>query len=805
MFYKKFIISTKANRSEEFIKIFAISQDLKNIITGNWDNIIKIFDIQSCKFVRTLKGHSDSVYFTSVSSDNKYIASASFDKTIRLWDKNTGECIHVFQGHNDCINTVIFSHDNKYLISGSRDKTIKIWDINTKSCVKTLKGHVGSVEALTLTPDGEKLISGSTDGSIRIWNFKNRKKIDVLQDYGSIIYDIKVSPNGEYVISNSKNTIKIWNIETLDLMFTLTGHKDIIISFSISNDGNYLITGSENGHIIVWDLNSKKIINEIKNDYNIEFIRVYNSPKNLIELSFIHLDNDGNIVQWIKFNKDSIKQFKLFDRLEEDEFNNLLNSLIYSRVSFDIIVNDFNISKDEVKNTIKFLKDNNIIDGFFDDDGNFLSFLYVQDSIKEILNLSGKIEISNISKSLNIKDTLISKIINDMIIGNVINGYFNTDNSIFITHEELMSELLFSLKKNKIIKLDNLHDLFDVNKKVVIDIINFLIKRGDLCNIIIDDECIKTTDYEECVPIEILEPEEIVDVPVEITPERSTKQITKDIKNKITTVQKVKKKKTRIDDYINVVESSIHRMIKIFEILEIPAFYEETLMFFKELTNLQSSNLSKFITTNFFSKLNEFQDQLNQIISNNKQLSPDECHELEFKSLEIIQEFLETIKTQLNEYVKNLNEPGLFKVLNEAFNNFDKFVINQYKLYLENILDSMIIMDDKSNNIALYFRFRPTCESDILKQITDLLNKEKGKLIHDEFNIIEFKSNKIYGYMKKINNCQVILVTTGCIIPMLLTYFNDCISNINLKDINLIKKNKKRLEKMISNSFNFSK
>lgn len=67
------------------------SPDGRFIASGSNDNFIKIWDIQSGKCVKDLKGPRDEVISLAFSSDGRFIASSSSDGTIRLWDVNTGK------------------------------------------------------------------------------------------------------------------------------------------------------------------------------------------------------------------------------------------------------------------------------------------------------------------------------------------------------------------------------------------------------------------------------------------------------------------------------------------------------------------------------------------------------------------------------------------------------------------------------------------------------------------------------------------------------------------------------------------
>ena len=64
----------------------SFSPDGKTLASGSWDYTVKLWDVASAKELKTLSGHSDSVWSVSFSPDGKTLASGSRDYTVKLWN-----------------------------------------------------------------------------------------------------------------------------------------------------------------------------------------------------------------------------------------------------------------------------------------------------------------------------------------------------------------------------------------------------------------------------------------------------------------------------------------------------------------------------------------------------------------------------------------------------------------------------------------------------------------------------------------------------------------------------------------------
>ena len=78
-----------------------------------------------CAFARSV---AVDVLEGGIHREEKKVVSGSWDQTVRIWDAVTGECEQTLQGHSDWVSSASFSPDGTKVVSGSEDQTVRIWD-----------------------------------------------------------------------------------------------------------------------------------------------------------------------------------------------------------------------------------------------------------------------------------------------------------------------------------------------------------------------------------------------------------------------------------------------------------------------------------------------------------------------------------------------------------------------------------------------------------------------------------------------------------------------------------------------------
>lgn len=205
------------------------SGDGRELVAGNTDHSVVVYDIERGQSVLNLQNHQDDVNAVCFgdSSSPHIIYSGSDDATIRVWDRRSmsdGREAGIFCGHKEGLTYVDSKGDGRYVLSNGKDQLMKLWDLrkmvspnefeqghysryrgtfdyrfsayeadveyepHPKDCsVVTFRGHsvLKTLIRCHFSPPGSTdsryVYSGSEDGNVWIWDMdaQVKGKIDV--------------------------------------------------------------------------------------------------------------------------------------------------------------------------------------------------------------------------------------------------------------------------------------------------------------------------------------------------------------------------------------------------------------------------------------------------------------------------------------------------------------------------------------------------------------------------------------------------------------------------------------------------
>ena len=119
--------------------------------------------------------------------EGRRIVSGSWDQTVRVWDAASGTELACLRGHDSAVNCVSFDREGRRIVSGSWDKMVRVWDAaseapswpasagtTTRSGAWRSTGRVGGSSA------------GRDDHTVRVWDAATGDCLEVIQGFGDV-------------------------------------------------------------------------------------------------------------------------------------------------------------------------------------------------------------------------------------------------------------------------------------------------------------------------------------------------------------------------------------------------------------------------------------------------------------------------------------------------------------------------------------------------------------------------------------------------------------------------------------------
>jgi COMPASS component SWD3 len=183
--------------------------------------------------IKTLDGHTHYVMCVNFNPQSNLIVSGSFDEAVRIWDVKTGKCLKTLPAHSDPVSAVSFNRDGTLIASSSYDGLCRVWDTATGQCLKTLICDENNppVSFVNFSPNGKYILAATLDNTLRLWNYANGKCLKTYAGHRNENFCIfsafatsasKHATKNKWVVSGSEDhKVYLWDLQTKELVQTL--------------------------------------------------------------------------------------------------------------------------------------------------------------------------------------------------------------------------------------------------------------------------------------------------------------------------------------------------------------------------------------------------------------------------------------------------------------------------------------------------------------------------------------------------------------------------------------------------------
>ncbi|CAK8672176.1 unnamed protein product [Clavelina lepadiformis] len=186
--------------------------------TASGDGTVLVWNITKKEPVLVAKEHNKEVYCVDWShgGNKNLVVSGSWDRLAKVWDMQAGKCINTFEGHFGVVYSTIWCPQSTETFASTSDGTARIWDLRSSH---TPTQMIGAHETETLSCDWSKydqniLVTGSVDCSVRVWDLRNtRHFLCQMLGHSYAVRRVRCSPfSASCVASCSYDfTVRLWD------------------------------------------------------------------------------------------------------------------------------------------------------------------------------------------------------------------------------------------------------------------------------------------------------------------------------------------------------------------------------------------------------------------------------------------------------------------------------------------------------------------------------------------------------------------------------------------------------------------
>jgi WD40 repeat protein len=235
------------------IMVLAFNSDGSEILTGDTDHVVRVWDAQNGELVGHAFWQGDMITAAAFQPEGDDLATGSKDGLACLWkgdgsegdqaslewEKSGREHFKKLQDH------ALFSPNLKEALTYG-GKTACLWDVSTGSPVGRVLVAGGTILRAVFNPESSSLLTCDKDGEARLWNLATGKFIALPHE--KAVHGGAFSADGKKILTGGEDgNLKLWNAATGEEWGKPVPTGLNIMKTLLSSDGNKMAVLGSNG------------------------------------------------------------------------------------------------------------------------------------------------------------------------------------------------------------------------------------------------------------------------------------------------------------------------------------------------------------------------------------------------------------------------------------------------------------------------------------------------------------------------------------------------------------------------------
>jgi WD40 repeat protein len=146
-----------------WVNVVAVSADGKLALSGGDDRMVRLWDVESGKVLRTLNAYAPGYAVAFVSGGKQALVGS--EHLLRLYNLEDGKEVRYLNGHTAAVYRLTTSGDGKRALAADGGGTVCEWDLEAGRPLRRFNGHGSAVFGLAYVPGEKRLVTAAFDGT----------------------------------------------------------------------------------------------------------------------------------------------------------------------------------------------------------------------------------------------------------------------------------------------------------------------------------------------------------------------------------------------------------------------------------------------------------------------------------------------------------------------------------------------------------------------------------------------------------------------------------------------------------------